>query len=460
MEKLQYDLAIALLDEMDCVALTDATGRYIYQNRGWYERRTMAKQDTSAVYPWDILEDSMVYQVIKTQEKVIGHIIKSGNQTSCVNYHPIFRNNKFFGVLIWTFFTGIDIAQCFAQQVNRLTNELERTKLLNRNLVSASYSISNIIGESAPILALKEEITSVARTGSNVLIEGETGVGKELVAHAIHDLSRRSKSRFVRVNCSAIPTELMESEFFGYAPGAFTGASKKGKPGKFEIASGGSLFLDEVNSMPTFMQPKLLRVIQEKEVDRIGGNNPIPVDTRIITASNTSLEEQVEAGLFRQDLYYRLNVVRLRVPPLRERREDIPILVRYFLSKLNYELGTEISAVDDELMDTFLKYDWPGNIRELRNVLEHAMNYANGDTILPSHAAGCFRDLPHTKDSRGSAKNLSRAAAPTLGSKMANAEREELLRVLEECGGNRSAAAKHLGIARSTFYRKLEQHGL
>ncbi len=460
MEKLQYDLAITLLDEMDCVALTDATGRYIYQNRGWYERRTAAKQDTAATHPWDILEDSMVYQVIKTREKIMGHIIRSGDQTSCVNYYPIFRNGEFFGVLIWTFFTGIDIVQCFAQQVNRLTSELERAKTLNRNLVSASYSISNIIGESAPILTLKAEIANVARTSSNVLIEGETGVGKELVAHAIHDLSKRGKSRFVRVNCSAIPAQLMESEFFGYAPGAFTGASKKGKPGKFEIASGGSLFLDEINSMPSFMQPKLLRVLQEKEVDRIGDNNPIPIDTRIIAASNVSLKEQVEAGQFRQDLYYRLNVVRLRIPPLRERREDIPVLVRYFLAKLNYELETEISAVDDQVMDLFLKYDWPGNIRELQNVLEHAMNYARSDTILLSHVADYFKDLPYIGGGRAPRQAGSPPAKPTLGSKLASTEREELLRVLEECGGDKSKAAKRLGIARSTFYRKLERHGL
>lgn len=455
MHALDYDLAITLLDEMDCVALTDATGRYIYQNRGWYQRRADSHQNAAAVYPWDILEDSMVSQVIRTHEKVIGHIVKSGGETTCVNYYPIFREGAFFGVLIWTVFTGLDIVQCFANQVNRLTDELERAKMTSRNLAKASYSISNIIGESAPILSLKEEIASVARTSSNVLIEGETGVGKELVAHAIHDLSKRCNQRFVRVNCSAIPTELIESEFFGYAPGTFTGADKKGRAGKFEIASGGSLFLDEINSMPTFIQPKLLRVLQEKEVDRLGGNSPIPIDTRIIAATSIDLKDQVRQGLFRQDLYYRLNVVRLRIPPLRERKEDIPLLVRSFLTKLNYELGTEISAVSDDVLALFQRYDWPGNIRELQNVLEYAMNHARQDTILMPHVAEYFQDATGAQ-----APSTAVPGGPTLDQTMDHAEREELLRVLAQCGGDKSAAAKRLGVARSTFYRKLQRHGL
>lgn len=458
MENIPYDLAITILDEMDCVALIDAKGSYIYQNRGWYERRSESGQNALAAYPWEILKDSKAQEVIRTHQKITGHIMKSGKETICVNYYPVFKNDTFFGVLIWTFFTGTKIVQAFLEQINQLNKELEHIKAINRDLSRASYSISNIIGESKAIAALKSEIVDIAKTSSNVLIEGETGVGKELVAHAIHDLSKRNQERFVRVNCAAIPNELMESEFFGYAPGSFTGASRKGKVGKFELASKGSLFLDEVNLLPSFIQPKLLRVLQERELDRIGDDKTIQIDTRIIAATNRSLYDLVRSGEFRQDLYYRLNVVSLRIPPLRERKEDIPLLVRNLLSRLNYTLGTDIISVADDVMDLFLEYDWPGNIRELQNVLEHGMNYAHEDTILMSHIENYFRNA-RSLDVACSQKPQTQSPQPQPSlSPLSDAERKTILAALEACGGDKSKAAKQLGISRSTFYRKLNKY--
>lgn len=458
MEKLSYDLAVAILDEMDCVAIVDAEGRYIYQNRGWYERRALSGQNIMAIHPWDILKNSRVREVIQTHEKIIGHIMESGKETICVNYYPIFRNNCFFGVLIWTFLTGANIIQSFHDQIRQLNKELEHARTINRNLSRASYSVSNIAGESNAILSLKSEILDISRTSSNVLIEGESGVGKELVAHAIHDLSKRNQSRFVRVNCAAIPNELMESEFFGYAPGAFTGASRKGKIGKFELASGGSLFLDEVNLLPLFIQPKLLRVLQERELDRIGDDKTIPIDTRIIAATNQHLYDLVQNGSFRQDLYYRLNVVRIRIPPLRERKEDIPILVKNILSKLNYIFDADITSVSDDVMELFYDYSWPGNIRELQNVLEYAMNYAHEDTILMSHVENYFHNNASPMD-RSHFPKVTNQLNPLL-STLSDTEHKTILAALEACGGDKSAAAKQLGIARSTFYRKLNKYGL
>ncbi len=460
MEKITYELAVTLLDEMDCVAMTDATGRYIYQNRLWHERRQKLGQDPNIEYPWQMLKDSAVPEVLRTKKRVVGRLLKSGDITICVNYYPIFKGEVFEGVLIWTIFTGLGAVQKFVDQVGRLSAELDLAKKANRTLAAASYGISNIVGKSNAILALKEQIARVALTNSSVLIHGETGVGKELVAHAIHDLSGRKSKRFVRVNCSAIPKDLMEAEFFGYAPGSFTGASREGKAGKFELASGGSLFLDEVNLLPFEMQPKLLRVLQEREVERIGAACPVPVDTRLIAATNRDLKENIQAGNFREDLYYRLNVINITVPPLRERKEDIPLLVRSLVARLSYQMGLDISYVDDEAIDVLMKYDWPGNIRELQNVIEQAMNYAKADTIGLEHIKEYFSGI---KKQAPAAMRQTPEYTPVpaaLAASREKSEREAILAALDRCGNNRSLAARQLGIGRSTFYRKLRQYGL
>ncbi len=457
LEELSKEMVLAMLDAMDCVALTDDTGRYIFCNKEWYARRRRFHQNENAAYPWEIFPDTRVPEVLRTRRKVTGHILDSNGTMICTNYYPIERGGKFFGVLIWTFFTGKNSAGAFASRLKGLSQELDAAKENVRSLARASYNISNIIGESAAIVALKEEIADVARTNSCVLIEGETGVGKELVAHAIHDLSRRRNERFVRLNCAAIPETLIESELFGYAPGAFTGAQRGGKMGKFEQASGGSIFLDEINSLPLTVQPKLLRVLQEREVDRIGGTELIPIDTRFIAATNSSLAAKVKAHEFREDLYYRLNVVSIRIPPLRERKSDIPLLARSFMSKLNYEMGFEFSYIDRDAMALLMRYDWPGNIRELQNVIELAMNHAHGDTIEARHIE------PYFQRGKGAGEDAAPAAVPeTQGFRgtQARMERELIAEALEACGGNCQRAAERLGIPRSTFYRKLKKYGL
>ena len=464
MEKLPYELAIALLDAMDCVALTDDTGRYLYKNKMWYERRRIFGQDVDAQYPWEIFKNTGTLEVIKTHRKVTGHIMDSSGTMICTNYYPIERDGKFFGVLIWTFFTGQDSTVAFSHRLHALSQELEVTKEKARRLAKASYSIPNIIGESDAIVSLKEEIADVARTTSSVLIEGETGVGKELVAHAIHDLSRRRDERFVRVNCAAIPETLIESELFGYAPGAFTGAQRGGKVGKFELASNGSLFLDEINSLPLTVQPKLLRALQEKEIDRVGGLEPIPIDTRFLAATNCDLAAKVAAKEFREDLYYRLNVIRIRIPPLRERMSDIPLLARSLVDRLNYQMGMEIGYIDDAAIARLMSYDWPGNIRELQNVIEFAMNYAHGDTIELKHIEPYFsrgsRQREGGQSDHPSQEAALRAARFEQKSARDKAERERFLQALEACDGNRQEAAVQLGIPRSTFYRKLKKYGI
>lgn len=253
---------------------------------------------------------------------------------------------------------------------NFLDKELLNAENEIINFGESKYSINSIIGKSPAVRKLKEEIIAASKSNSTVMITGETGTGKELVAQAIHALSLRRKERIIKINSSAFPENLVESELFGYEEGSFTGAVKNGKKGKFEQADKGTLFIDEINQMPVSVQPKILRVLQEREVDRIGSERSIPVDVRIIAASNQDLKKLVGEGKFREDLYYRLNVFPIYVPPLRDRLEDLELLINTKIRTLNIDLGKSISKVDDSVFEAFRRYDWPGNIRELYNKLE------------------------------------------------------------------------------------------
>ncbi len=457
MNRISLETAMMILDTGESVAMTDENGRYIYTNKVWRERTQLPEEVIYRSHPWDLFPESKFRPVLETHKPVIGHTFKSpySNLNVFCNYYPVFKDGKFAGAIVWTIFEGMGIAKEVAEKISSLTRELEKTKETLRRLETAAYSLSNIIGGSRAIRILKDEIMAAARTNSNVLIEGETGVGKELVAHSIHDLSRRHNNRFVRVNCSAIPADLLESEFFGYEEGAFTGARKGGKIGKFELANGGSLFLDEINQLSLNMQPKFLRVLQEHEIERVGGLNVIPIDVRLIAASNVPVEKLVKEDKFRMDLYYRLNVINIRVPPLRERMEDIPLLVRNLVDKLNYQMGLNISHISDEVLDKFMEYDWPGNIRELQNVLENAMNRAYDETLEVKHFEQFFNRV--RKNAASTRKNKH---SKSLTDTKINAEYDAVLAAMEKCKGNKVAAAKQLGVSRNTLYNKLKQYGM
>jgi sigma-54 dependent transcriptional regulator, acetoin dehydrogenase operon transcriptional activator AcoR len=298
----------------------------------------------------------------------------------------------------------------------------------------------------------------------NVLIEGESGTGKELFAQAIHNQSNRRKGPFVAINCGAIPRELIGSELFGYAEGAFSGAKKGGNPGKFELASGGTLFLDEIGDMPFEQQVSLLRVIQEKKVTRIGSNQVVPVDVRIICASNKKLLDEIQKGNFRHDLYYRLNVVQITVPPLREHAEDIPELFQYFLAKIDEQWANDIQNMTPEVMKYLAEYNWPGNVRELENVVDRMYMMAAGNQITPEHlpleiccptpveflSSGLNSALPsNNTDSRGKMKAL-----------INQVETDEIKTLLSKHRGNISKIARELGVSRNTVYRKIKQNDI
>jgi transcriptional regulator with PAS, ATPase and Fis domain len=300
--------------------------------------------------------------------------------------------------------------------------------------------------------AVKALGRKVARSDTTVLLEGESGTGKEMFAHAIHIASGRALGPFIKVNCAAIPETLFESELFGYTEGAFTGAHKKGKKGKFALADKGTIFLDEVSELPLSMQVKLLRVLQEREVEPVGAEQPHAVDVRIVAASNKGLEELVEKSLFRSDLYYRLNVVRLQIPPLRERKEDIPVLAEHMLRQLEKETGIPVEGLEPAATEALMAHSWPGNVRELHNILEQSMHLKTGTLITR-------RDIP--KAMLIDAGTLATQCIPlTLKSHVAQLEKELIHRTILDSTGDKCAAATRLGISKSSLYAKIQQHGI
>ncbi len=318
----------------------------------------------------------------------------------------------------------------------------------------ASYErrFEQIIGNSPALEAVLEQVERVAPTGSTVLIQGETGTGKELIAHAIHNISSRCGRPFVRLNCAAIPLDLLESELFGHEKGAFTGAIAQ-KIGRFELADKGTLFLDEVGDIPSALQPKLLRVLQEQEFERLGSTRTHQVNVRLVAATNRDLTEMVNRGEFRSDLYYRLNVFPVLLPPLRERREDIPALVMHFVEVLGRRMGREIEHIPPETMSALSSYQWPGNIRELQNLIERAVILSN-DGVLPN-------PLPAAETEQRATVSLG---ATTLGATtLRDSERTLILQTLEGVGwvigGPKGAAAK-LGLKRTTLIHKMQKLGI
>jgi len=325
----------------------------------------------------------------------------------------------------------------------------EENRLLRENL-GDHFDRQNIIGRSAAMGSLLETVAQVAPTEATVLLRGESGTGKEMIAGAIHFNSVRKDGPFVKINCAAITETLLESELFGHEKGAFTGAHRR-KEGRFVQAHGGSLFLDEISEMSLAMQVKLLRVLQEREITRVGGEDVIKVDVRIIAATNKDLLEEMEAGRFREDLYYRLNVVTLTMPPLRERKEDIPLLAQHFLNLFAERNRKQIKGFSPQAMDWLIKYDWPGNVRELMNAIERGVVLSRSDYLD-------IQDLPLDIQNRPGEGPASEDTVPG-DLPLEEVEKATILKALELAGGNKSETARRLGITRRTLHKKLKKYG-
>jgi len=330
-------------------------------------------------------------------------------------------------------------------------------------ICSAEGDPDDILGVSPITVSMKSLIQKVAPSSVSVCILGETGTGKELVANAIHKLSKRADKPFVKINCAAIPKDLMESELFGYEPGAFTGASRQGKLGKFELANGGTLLLDEIGEMTVSLQAKLLRVLQSQEVERVGGTKAIPIDVRLLCSTNRNLSQMVEEGKFRADLYYRINTMEIRVPSLRERKGDIPALVSHFIQASNERNALSVSGISKRAAALLRTYHWPGNVRELENAIERACVLCGSGILDISHFSTPFSAPPfHPTQSVLLPQTEFIPMPHPLPRRLRNedAERRLIAETLDLCMGNRTAAAKRLGISRTTLYEKIKRYGI
>ncbi|ANB56434.1 sensory box protein [Anoxybacillus sp. B7M1] len=436
----------------EAISVVDEHGKGILINpaytriTGLSEEEVIGKPATA-----DISEgESMHMQVLKTRRPVRGVRMKVGPKSRdvIVNVAPIIVDGMLKGSV------GIihDVSE-----IQRLTNELNRARQIIRTL-EAKYSFDDIIGTSEEMMVAIEQAKLAAKTPVTILLRGESGTGKELFAHAIHNASDRKYNKFIRVNCAAISETLLESELFGYEEGAFSGAKRGGKRGLFEEANNGSIFLDEIGELSANTQAKLLRVLQEREIVRVGGTKPIPINVRVIAATNVNLEKAIAEGTFREDLYYRLSRMPIHIPPLRARKQDIVALCRHLIHKLNQDYGRNVEGLTEEAIRYLLSYDWPGNVRELENVLGRAMIFMKFNEVLI--------DVHHIPPLQ-MPQNKALAEEPTFASSIGpldemleKYEAQLIEAALLEHQGNKTATAKALGISIRSLYYKLEKYDL
>jgi formate hydrogenlyase transcriptional activator len=343
-------------------------------------------------------------------------------------------------------------------QIRELKDQLSKEKLYLEDEIRTEMNFAQIIGNSSSLRRVLKQVETVAPTDSTVLIYGETGTGKELIARAIHDLSPRRSKPFVKLNCAAIPTGLLESELFGHEKGAFTGAIAQ-RIGRFEVANGGTIFLDEIGEVPLELQTKLLRVLQEREFERLGSSHTLRTDARLIAATNRDLEEMVSEQKFRSDLYFRLNVFPVHVPPLRERQGDIPLLVRHFTQQFSRRMKKVMDTIPSEAMDALCRYHWPGNIRELQNVIERAVIISTGPALRVDVSDLKFRKAGVPVEEATSPKLTN----GTLQNVLKETQRQQILKALKECNwvvSGPGGAAAHLGMKRSTLQLRMQKLGI
>ncbi|MFH1057433.1 MAG: sigma 54-interacting transcriptional regulator [Pseudomonadota bacterium] len=399
----------------------------------------------------EVVENSRMHIVAQTGRPEINYTHRIKGQDMVVQRIPIYQNGRVIAVFGQVMFKDVRDVSRLARKLSLLESKVKFYENELISLRATRYTMDSIVGVSAALRDLKNEALMAAANQAPVLISGESGTGKELFAQAIHDAGPRRLHPFIRLNCAAIPRDLFEAELFGYSRGAFTGARNEGKPGKFELAHEGTIFLDEIGELPLEMQPKLLRVLEEKEFERVGGTKPLKSDFRLIAATNQNLEQMVGEGRFRKDLYYRLNVIPLAIPPLRERTEDIMPLARHLLAQMDQSGSEEAYLLTPEAQEVLTGHAWPGNVRELSNVLERVLSGGSGRVIRLEDLPFYLRRAPKSRPGPGHWR---------LKEVVARAESEALRHALAETDGNKAAAAALLGIHRTLLYKKLKRHGL
>lgn len=434
------------------IIFVDPKGIIRFMNQQYEELIGIDRKETYGKHITEFFPDSQLPFVIKTKKVQLGRKYNyKGRGTLIVNRIPIYKGRQFIGAITQCIFRDISEIKEMAKKLDLLKTKVLTYKKTIADLLVPRYNFDDIIGTGEAITRLKNLAQKYAETDNTILITGETGTGKELFAHSIHHASRRSEGPIVCVNCATIPNELLESELFGYAPGAFTGAQQKGKTGKLELADGGTLFLDEVGELPLRAQAKLLRVLEEKRVERVGEVIPVEVDFRLIAATNRNPDFLLDEGRFRQDLYYRLSTMTLAIPPLRKQTEDIPILVNHFIQ----ERSARTMKITDNALHVLMTYSWPGNVRELKNALELSICL-----VQKGNAIDIDQLPPHIIEAESSTLQNMKREDLNLKKKFKYDEVQSIKSALNFCGGNKSRAAKLLGISRSSLYNKIKHYSL
>jgi len=450
-EFLQHILEVVLNIAYDGLIVVNKKGVVTMTNQAFASFFRQCPEDLIGKPITEIYKNPKFTEVLKTGLPVHGYIHDLNGHEIIASRIPIIQDGKIVGALGKIVFKNVNELYTLTKKVNSLRSELDYYK---KDVLEKNRSARELLkGRNSVMNSLVHTALRVAKSESTVLLRGENGTGKELFAQLLHNESFRWQGPFIKVNCAAVPGNLLESELFGYDEGAFTGARKGGKLGKFELADGGTLFLDEIGDMEMAMQVKLLRVIQEREIERLGGTKPRDIDVRIVAATNRDLEAMIRNRQFREDLYYRLNVVTLTIPPLRERKDDIEGLIKTFLKKFNLQFLQSVTGITEEALNVLIKHRWPGNIRELENIIERAFNLLDGTEIQLKHLPNYLQILADGHQERPFLEG-------TLENILNRVEKEALIHTLDTTNGNKVQAAKALGLSRSGLYKKLIKHQL
>ncbi len=431
--------------------ITDAEGYITHFSKPYGRFLGLDPEKQIGRHCTEAVENSRMHIVAKTGKAEINQSHQIKGESMVVQRIPIKKNGEVVAVFGQVMFKNVKDVGKLAKKLSLLESKVKLYEEELINLRSTKYTFDSIIGRSDPIVQIKNEAMKASSNQFPVLITGESGTGKELFAQAIHQASNRNMYPFVRINCAAIPKDLLESELFGYDKGAFTGARSAGKPGKIELANKGTLFLDEIGDLPLDMQPKLLRVLEEKEFERVGGTRVLSSEFRLIAATNQNLEAAIKERTFRKDLFYRLNVIPIRIPPLRERVEDIVLIAEHLLEQMASDLTMRKIILDAEARKVLVNFEWPGNVRELSNILERALASMEGDTLTCSNLPYYLHRLKEEEQEQ---------ASPNIKDAQAKAEKNAIISALEVCRNNKSSAAQRLGIHRTQLYKKMKKYNI
>ncbi|WNB93456.1 sigma 54-interacting transcriptional regulator [Bacillus sp. NEB1478] len=447
---LKHQILETIIDSAyEWIVVVDHEGYVQYMNKTYCEFLGEDPAKVIGKHVTNVIENTRMHKAVLQGKVEIADLQFIRGNYMIANRIPIMFEGNVIGAVGTVIFRDTEQWKKMNSHIKALLHELNFYKKEWHVVNGATYTLNDFAGNSDEVLRIKDRVKNIASGDLTVLIRGESGTGKELLAHSIHQLSERSAKPFIKINCGAVPEHLFESELFGYSEGAFTGAKKGGKPGKFQLADGGTLFLDEIGDLPQNMQIKLLRVLQEKEIEPVGAIHSKKINVRVIAATNRPLEELIKENRFREDLFYRINVLQIHVPPIRERKEDIWPLAERFIESICAETGKRIIRVDQDVKDAFLTYDWPGNVRELKNFVEAALQLTLSDQISLNAFPDFLSEKLQVDDS-----------SKTLKEYVQETERKVILSQLKKLNGDVMAVADVLGIGKTNLYDKIKKYNI